>query len=126
MPKPVRHDISLTTTTGGTLTTYSANPAFGRVHQIAIVLPTSGSIVSTGVITVAGEVTGESIWNKTATGSRVVATRKATLTSAGAVFATSGGNPVPSYYVVSGERIKVTVAGGGSSKTATVRVYTDA
>lgn len=129
MPKPVRHDISLTTTTGGTLTTYSTNPAWGRVHQVAIVIATSAGIAATAVITVAGETTNDTIWTKAATGSRIVAPRKSTHTSAGAVFATSSGNPVPSYFVVSGERIKVTVAGGAAanaSKSGTVRVYTDA
>lgn len=126
MAKPVRHDISITTATNGAVTTYSTLPAHGRVHQIAISLATSGQMAATGTITISGEVTGDTIWTKTATGSRCVAPRKPTLTSAGAVFATAAGNPVPQYFVVSGERIKVVVAGGGVTKTATVRVYTEA
>lgn len=126
---PVRHDIPVTTTTGGTLTTYSVNPAFGRVHQIQILLATSNGLTATSVITVKGETTLDTIWTKTATGSRTVCPRKTTLTSQGAVFATSGGNPVPSYFVVSGERIQVSVAGGAAAnanKSATIRVVTDA
>lgn len=124
--KPVRHDITVTTATNGTATGTSTCEAWGRVLQIQIALPTSGQIVSTGVITVKGAVSNETIWTKTATGSRVVCPRKSTLTSAGAVFATAAGNPVPSYFHVANEKIKVVVAGGGVTKTGTVRVITDA
>lgn len=129
MAKMLRTDIALTTTTAGTLTTYSVVPLAGRVHQIAIALATTNGITATATITISGETTGDTIWTKTATGTRVVCPRKATLTSAGATFATAAGNPVPQYFVVANERIKVVVAGGAAAnatKSGTVRVYTEA
>jgi hypothetical protein len=118
-----RHDIAILTGTGATATSYSGI-ANGSVMQIQILLPTSGQVVSTGVITVKGAVTNQTIWTKTATGSRTVAPRQPTLTAAGATFATAAGQPVASPFFVANEKIKVTVAGGGVAKTATIRIIT--
>lgn len=117
-----RYDLAILTGTGATATTVSASPARGRILAVTILLPTSGQVVSTGVITVKSVTTNQTFWTKTATGSRTVYPRAPTHTAAGAVFATSGGNPVPSYFTVANEHLKVTVAGGGVAKSATVRV----
>ena len=120
-----RHDIAVLTGTGSTATAYSVAAVSGRILGINIVLPTSGQVVSTGVITVKTNTTNQTVWTKTATGTRTVYPRAPTHTAAGAVFATAAGNPVPQHFIAANELLKVTVAGGGVAKAATIRVFTD-
>ena len=120
-----RHDIAVLTGTAGTATTYSDITVAGRILGITIVLATSGQVVATGVITVKTHTTNQTVWTKTATGSRTVYPRAHTHTATGAVFATAAGQPVPQHFIAANEFLKVVVAGGGSARAATVRVFTD-
>ncbi len=119
-----RQDIALVTSTTGGVTAYSSVNISARVLSVTVSLPTTNAIVATGVITVSSEVTGQTVWQKTATGSRTVAPKQKNYTNLGALFATGAGAPSPEFFYLGNERLKVVVAGGGSAKTGTVRVIT--
>lgn len=116
--KTRRHDISILTGTGGTATEFT-EPVSGMILSLHYLQATASAIPATGELALGSEVTEQTIWGETATGTMHRAPRQPTHSAAGAA-ATSAYE----YFFVANERLKVTVAGGGSGKRGVIRVIT--
>jgi len=96
----------------------------GRVLAISYLKPTEGGYADTVDFDVTTEDSAVEIWDEdNVTASKAVYPRAATHTTAGAaaVYAAEG-SPVLDYIPVANERIKITVANGGTSGTGTFHV----
>jgi hypothetical protein len=119
-----REIVALAVSSGGAQTTYTGRVS-GRVLQITYV-PDASTPLDTGAdFTITGEDTGTPILTITNVGTTAVtmAPRQATVTvaNAAALYA-SGGVAVLDHIYLAGERIKIVVAQGGTSKTGTLYV----
>lgn len=121
-----RHDLTLTVSAGGALTTYTDRPVTGEIRQIRYV-PDGTNPLDTGAdLTITGETSGLVIATLSNIGTAAVqwAPRQATadVVGAAALYA-SGGVGVNDRIAIAGERIKVVVAQGGTSKTGTLYIW---
>lgn len=96
----------------------------GRVLAISYVKPTTGGYADTVDFDIETELSTVKIWDEdNVTASKAVYPRAATHTTAGvAALYASGGAAVLDYIPVANERIKISVEGGGDSKTGTFYV----
>jgi hypothetical protein len=120
-----RFALTLTVNASGDATVYSDKPVTGRVLQVRYV-PDATVPLDTGAdLTITGEDTGVAIatLSNIGTGGVTFVPRQATHTTAGAaaLYAAAGVAVLEPVYVV-GERIKVVVAQGGTSKTGTLHL----
>jgi len=121
---PIRHVIDLTVNSSGAATVYTAQPVAGRVLQMRYV-PHATTPLDTGAgLTVTGEETGLAIATLTSIGTSAFTKvpRQAThgVTGTALVYASTDAVAEPPY--VAGERIKVVVASGGTSKSGTLHI----
>ncbi len=96
----------------------------GRVLAISYIKPAEGGYADTVDFDIQTEDSAVEIWDEdNVTASKAVYPRAATHTTAGAaaVYAAEG-SPVLDYIPVANERIKITVANGGTSGTGTFHV----
>jgi len=96
----------------------------GRVLAISYIKPAEGGYADTVDFDIQTEDSAVEIWDEdNVTASKAVYPRAATHTTAGAaaVYAAEG-SPVLDYIPVANERIKITVANGGTSGTGTFYV----
>lgn len=119
-----RYTLDLTVSAGGAATVYTPEPVNGRVLQLRYV-PDGTSPLDTGAdLTVTGEVTGVAIATLTDIGTSAFTKvpRQAThgVTGTALVYASTDAVAEPVY--LAGERIKVVVAQGGTSKIGTLYV----
>jgi hypothetical protein len=119
-----RHDVTLAVNASGALTTYSGVVS-GRVLQLSYV-PDATTPLDTGAdLTITGETTGQAIATLSNIGTSAFnkVPRQAThgITGTALVYASTDAVAEPVY--VSGERIKVVVAQGGTSKTGTLHIF---
>jgi len=111
----------MTTNTSGACTAYTGVPVDGRVDTVQYV---KTDFENGSTMTLTGATTGIAIWAQTGVNaSATVAPRQATHSTAGvaALYAGSG-TAVLDKIPISGERLKVVVANGGSAKTGTLYV----
>ena len=120
-----RLSLTLTVNASGDATVYSATPVSGRVLQLRYV-PDATVPLDTGAdLTITGEDTGVAIatLSNIGTSGVTVVPRQATHTTAGAAaLYAAGGVAVLEPVAIAGERIKVVVAQGGTSKTGTLHI----
>ena len=119
-----RYTLDLTVSAGGAATVYTSEPVNGRVLQLRYV-PDGTSPLDTGAdLTITGEVTGVAIATLTNIGTSALTKvpRQAThgVTGTALVYASTDAVAEPVY--LAGERIKVVVAQGGTSKIGTLFV----
>lgn len=120
-----RYDFDLTVNAGGAATVYSSDVVRGEVHQIAYTPDGSNPLATGADLTITGEVTGLAIATLTDIGLSAAtwAPRQATHSTAGAAaLYAAGGTAVNDLIALAGERIKVVVAQGGTSKTGTLAI----
>jgi hypothetical protein len=122
-----RHDITLAVDGSGNGTFFSPAPVNGGCVQQVRYVPDGTNPLATGaVVTITGEETGLPILTVTGIGTvaATFAPRQPTHSQAGAanLFA-SGGTAVDDRIAIAGERLKVTVSGGGVSKAGTISVW---
>jgi hypothetical protein len=115
-----RHDIAVTTSSGGAFTGYS-DVVTGRVLQVRYV-PHGSTPLDTGAdVTITGEISGVPIatLSNIGTAAFMKVPRQAThgVTGTGLVYA--GSDAVAEPVFVAGERIKLVVADGASVKSGT-------
>lgn len=114
-----KHDISLTTVSAGTVTAYTSAPLRARILAVQYIPATSNAIAATGVLAISTELTLRTVLGCLASGAFTRAPRPVTHTATGGLV--SGGSDA---VYAAGERVKVTVVGGGSVKSGTVRIVT--
>lgn len=117
--------LDLTVNSSGAATVYSTLPVTGRVLQLRYV-PDGSTPLDTGAdLTITGETTGVAIATLSNIGTSAFTTvpRQAThdVTGAALVYIAAG-QPVTEPVYVAGERIKVVVAQGGTSKIGTLHI----
>jgi hypothetical protein len=122
-----RFDITLAVAADGTGTFFSSAPVTGGlVRQVRYVPPDGTNPLATGaVVTLTGEETGLPILAVAGIGTVAVlfAPRQPTHSLAGAAnLYGAGGQAVDDLIAIAGERIKVTVSGGGSSNLGTISI----
>jgi len=116
-----RHDVALTTDSGGDVTAYTPIVS-GRV----VTLVYTKTDFDNGVdFTITGDSSGETIWTESnVNAAKTVRPRVATHDTAGvASLYAAAGEPVETPVVVANERIKVVIAQGGNVKTGKITVY---
>jgi hypothetical protein len=122
----VRHDFTLTTDGSGNATVFSSQQAVGEVRNVRYVPDGSIPLTNTANVTVTLEGSGLPIIAITGIGS-VAATwaplQATHTTAAAAALYAAGGTAVTDRIGVCNERIKVTVSGGGASKTGVLYVW---
>jgi hypothetical protein len=120
-----RLSLTLTVNASGDATVYSDKPVDGRVLQLRYVPDATVPLDIGADLTITGEDTGVAIATLTNIGTSglTVVPRQATHTTAGAaaLYAAAGVAVLEAVYVA-GERLKVVVAQGGTSKTGTLHV----
>lgn len=121
-----RFDFVLGVNASGAATVYSDRVATGEVRQIRYV-PDGSTPLDTGAdLTITGEVSGLAIATLTNIGTSAVqwAPRQATsdVSGAASLYAAAGA-AVNDRIAIAGERIKVVVAQGGTSKTGTLYIW---
>ena len=123
-----RHEVTLTVNADGDLTTYTSGNITGRILEIRLIQPVSGGLDSGADITITGETTGTAILaitNQNAT-STTYRPRGGivpiTATGAGTASTYDGTRPILEPINIANERIKVVVAAGGVSLTATLHI----
>lgn len=96
----------------------------GRVLAISYIKPTSGGYADTVDFDIATEDSAVTIWDEdNVTASKAVYPRAGTHTTAGiAALYAAVGEPVLDYIPICNERIKITVANGGTSGTGAFHV----
>lgn len=118
-----RLTVALTTAADGSATAYS-DPVTGKVSQIRYVKPASGGFDDGSTITLTNETTGETIWSEAnVNASATRAPRQPTHTTAGvASLYAAAGTGVGDKIALAADRIKIVIASGGNTKTATFYV----
>ena len=112
-----RQTVAVTTAADGSATAYS-DPVSGKVSQIRYV---KTDFADGSTITITAETTGENLWVQTGVNaSATVAPRQATHSTAGvaSLFAAAG-TAVTDKIALFSDRIKIAIASGGNTKTAT-------
>lgn len=112
-----RLTVSLVTAVDGSATAFS-DPVTGKISQIRYV---KTDFADGSTITMTAETTGEAIWAETnVNASATRAPRQATHTTAGAAsLYAAAGTAVNDKIAVVNDRIKVVIASGGNTKSAT-------
>lgn len=112
-----RLTVPVTTATDGSATVYS-DPAMGKVSQIRYV---KTDFADGSSITVTNETTGETIWAESNVNASATRTpRQPTHSTAGvAALYAAAGSAVNDKIAVAGDRIKIVIASGGNTKSAT-------
>ena len=117
-----RHTVTVTTNASGAGTGYTP-VVTGRI--IAIIY--SKTDFADGVdFTITSETTGQTIWSQeNVNASATVAPRQATHSTAGVAATYDGTRAVLAAVVVANERVKISVASGGNTKTGTFYVIVE-
>lgn len=120
-----RLDITLQVDASGNATVFSPRPATGVVRQVSYVPDGANPLATGAVVTLTTEVSAVPILTITGIGTvnATWAPRLAThsIAAAAALYA-AGGTAVVDQIAIGGERIKVTISGGGVSKLGTLYV----
>jgi hypothetical protein len=119
-----RHSLTLTVNASGAATVYTDTPVSGRVLQLRYV-PHASTPLDTGAdLTITGEDTGVAIATLSNIGTVGVTfvPRQATHGVTGTALVYAGTDPVTEPVYLAGERLKVVVAQGGTSKTGTLHI----
>lgn len=116
--------LSLTTASDGSATSYTTDSYNGELRAI-VYTPGASPWSNNVVITVTGETSGVSIWAETLATASAATTRyprAATHSTVGvATLYAAGGAAVLDRIALVGERIKVVLSSGGSTKTSALR-----
>lgn len=118
-----RFAVSVTTASDGTATAYSPRLS-GKIHQIEYVKTDFADGVD---FTIEGEATGVDLWAESnVNASAVRAPRQPTHSQAGvaSLFA-AGGTAVQDRVALAHDRVKITIAQGGATKTGTFHILVD-
>lgn len=118
-----RYKVTITTAADGTAIGYTPRIA-GEVHQIEYVKDGSNGYANGVDFTITGEATGINLWTQNdVNASAVIAPRQATHSQAGvaSLYAT-GGTAVQARVALSGDRVKIALAQGGSAKVGVFHV----
>ena len=118
-----RFTVAMATDGSGAQTTYTSDVVNGRVMSVRYVVDGTNPLATGGSVTVTGETTGLPIIAISAIGttSTQFYPRAATCdTSAAASLYAAGGTAVTDKITLAGERIKVVIASGGTSKVGTL------
>lgn len=114
-----RQAVAIATDTNGAATVYSVS-ANGLLHSFYLDV---GTLTNTVDLTITEEDTGKALLTLTDVGaSATYMPRAAAHSVAGAALLFSAGNPVTDLITVNG-RIKIVVAGGGSTHVGTLYLY---
>ncbi len=112
-----RHDVAVTTSTGGTATEYT--PVInGLVAAVVYASGGASGFASTADFTITTETTGQNIWTQSNVSAGVT---KYPVTAAQIAAGTNSSLtevPVP----IANERVKIAIAQGGNTKTGTFTV----
>ncbi len=118
-----RYKLTVTTASDGTAVAYTPRLA-GEVHSIQYV---KGDFADGVDFTITSEATGENIWTESnVNASAVRYPRAPTHSQAGAAaLYASGGTGVLARIAVASDRVKVSIAQGGATKTGTFHILVD-
>ena len=112
-----RHDVAVTTSTGGSATAYSP-VVMGKVAAVVYTSGGASGFASTADIAVTTETTGQNIWTQSNVTASVV---KYPVTTA-QVPAGTNSSLTEKQIPVADERIKIVIAQGGNAKVGTFTV----
>jgi hypothetical protein len=115
-----RHTVTLVTDASGAAIGYT--PVLnGRIHAIQYVKAGSSNYADGVDFTIIAETTGQSLWTDTnINASETVFPRFPTHDGVGAAsLYAAGGEPVEDHIAIAQERVKITIADGGDTKTGT-------
>jgi len=118
-----RHIVTAVTAADGSVIAYS--PVLtGRISAIHYVKASAGSYADTVDFAITAEATGEGLWTEAnVTATKTVAPRQAVHTIAGvAAVLASGGEAVRDKIALAQDRVKISIANGGDTKTGTFHV----
>ena len=118
-----KHEVTIAVAADGSGTGYTP-VVNGRVLAISYIKPTSGGYADTVDFDIETEDSLVEIWDEdNVTASKAVFPRAGTHTTAGiAALYAAVGEPVLDYIPICNERIKITVANGGTAGTGTFHV----
>jgi hypothetical protein len=122
-----RYKVSLTTASDGTVIGYTPRIA-GKIHSVLYVKDGGANPFANGVdFAITAEATGENIWTEAdVNASKACYPRAPTHSQAGvAALYAAGGTAVQAPVAIGGDRVKISIAQGGSAKVGAFHVLVD-
>lgn len=119
----IRQSVTVTTDADGNAVAYS-DLVTGLLHTIRYVKDATTPYADTVDFTITAEATGETLWAESdVTASKTVAPRQPTHSTAGAAaLYAAAGAAVNDHIGLSKDRVKITLAQGGDTKTGTFHI----